>query len=323
MKILVSMLLALSLITGISAPASAAVYTNYAYVFTDAIDGTTRWQSPIIDGSGNQQWPTITSKWSEVRDVTENDTSPHVGIDLSITTYKRVAAVSSGTITVLGGSYNTISLKVDSPSNVWCHYEHLASTSGLRDGQTFKAGEFLATAGSAGTGSPHLHFGAYNKPNFGSAGSNYDGYRRGYRNETLYRHAKSWEYGRNCDVFSQVGWNGGSAQVTVVFSGSGNTHREKPAEVRLYYRTTPTGAWIDGGTMSNSGSSTDFVYTYDFTKKTSLASGTTIYWMVRIKRNNSNISYPYMWCPAQFYRPASDPNATTQRYAYRTNILSY
>ena len=50
--------------------------------------------------------------------------------------------------------------------------------------------------------------------------------------------------------------------------------------------------------------------------------GTTIHWLVRIKRGGlpSNI-YSYCWAPAKYDQPDPNPNATSYAYAYYTNTI--
>ncbi|WP_200967733.1 M23 family metallopeptidase [Insulibacter thermoxylanivorax] len=288
-------------------PANAA-YSEYSEVFRGVIDSTTRWISPIADSNGNQLWPTVTSKWNEVRNV--NGTSPHVGVDLSVQTSKRVVAVADGYLTNLGDRYNTVSLKT--ANDVYCHYEHMVvNTTGYPNGD-YEEGDRIGTAGSTGsTGGEHLHFGAYDQ--------NSTSGRKSYRTETLYRHASSWNYGRNLDTFSQAQWNSNKiARLTIVFSGAGNTHTELPQSVILYYRIVGSTAWIQGGSMQRNGST----YEYTFNFENVVPSGTNIQWMARITRNLS-ISYPYVWAPAKYYRPSSNPNSNSYPYAYFSNTVTY
>lgn len=288
-------------------PSVNAAYTPYSEVFTGAIDATTRWSSPIENSSGSQIWPTVTSKWSEPRNV--DGTSPHVGVDLSISTSKIIVAVADGTLKNLKDSLNTVSL--ETASGVYCHYEHMVvATTTYPDG-TYAEGDRIGTGGSVGAAAEHLHFGAYSKNEIAG--------RKAYRTETLYRDTASWNYGRNLDVFSQAKFLSSKiAQITVVFSGTGNTHTEVPSAVTLFYRTAGSSNWIQGGAMQRIG--TTFDYKFDF--QNVVPTGTNIQWMARITRN-LGITYPYAWAPAKYYRPDTNPNSTSNAYGYFPNTVTY
>lgn len=299
-------ILCLLMLFSMALPASA--YTEYDETFIgEAIDGTTHWVSPLKNGS-SYYYATITSKWNEHRTT---GTSPHVGIDLSISQTNVVVAVTAGTLkkdtSSDGISYNNVTLDTGhSTKNVFCHYEHCSS---LQSNGYYNQGDQVATGGSYGyPNQPHLHFAAYNTDRLDT--------RKGYRNETLYRHASPWNYGRNCDTFSQLQWNNNTtAAATLVFSGAGNPHNEKPYSAQIYYRVKGSTTWIGPYNMTNS---TGYVYSYDF--RNLVSSGTEIEWVVRYRRSSPSA---YMWAPAKFYNPASDPNGSTRKWAYATNTVQY
>ena len=296
----------LCILTLFAIPLQSYAYSDYSETFIgQPIDGTTRWVSPLKSGT-NYYYATITSKWNEQRTV---GTTPHVGIDLSISQTKTVVAVTSGTLrkdTSTGGSkYNNVTLDTGHPTKkVYCHYEHCSL---LQADGYYNQGDKVATGGKYGTEDPHLHFAAYDTNNLDT--------RKGYRNETLYRSASSWNYGRNCDTFSQMQWNNNTASVTLVFSGSGNTHTEKPSAAQIYYRVHGTTNWLGPYNMVNS---SGYTYTYNF--RNLVSSGTEIDWVVRYRRSSPA---KYMWAPAKFYNPASDPNGSTLKWAYATNTVQY
>ncbi len=299
----------LSILTLFAMPLqSYAAYSAYSETFiSQPIDGTTRWVSPLKSGT-NYYYATITSKWNEQRAV--EGSSPHVGIDLSIAQTNVVVAVKSGTLikdtSDNGSIYNNVALDTGHPTKkVYCHYEHCASVQA--DGY-YNQGDQVAKGGATGTDSPHLHFAAYDTNKLGT--------RKGYRNETLYRSASSWNYGRNCDTFSQMQWNNNTtATVTLVFSGEGNPHNEKPYAAQIYYRVHGTTNWIGPFNMVNS---SGYIYTYNF--RNLVSSGTAIDWVVRYRRSSPA---SYMWAPAKFYNPSSDPNGSTLKWAYATNTVQY
>ena len=291
----------------ISSASIASAYTDYSEVYVpDAIDSTTRWVSPTKNGAAYSYF-TINSKWAEVRTT---GTSPHVGVDTPVSKAYNVVAVTNGTLTrdKADTSYNTTSLST-SKSGVYCHYEHMLSADIMPNGQ-YKQGDKIGIPGTQGA-PLHLHFGAYSANTLSG--------RKSYRNETLYRNSgANWDNGRYVDVFSQVLWLGnGTAQITASFSGSDNSHTEKPKEMRVFYRVAGTTNWIDGGLMTNT---SGYNYTYNFTGK--VASGTRIEWTVRITRNISKSDGKiYVFAPSKFYNPSPDPNATSNKYAAFTNTV--
>jgi murein DD-endopeptidase MepM/ murein hydrolase activator NlpD len=205
LTILASVFISLALVVPVFA------YTGYDVTFIqDAIDGTTRWVAPLKSGT-SYLYSTITSKWNEQRSTgTSTGTSPHVGIDVSISTSNVVVAVASGALTKDtssdGQSYNNIALRTPpSSKSVYCHYEHCASV--YANGQ-YAQGDQVGVGGDYGSpGQPHLHFAAYDTSSLST--------RKGYRNETLYRNAGNWNNGRNCDTFSVVSWvSNTTAQIT-------------------------------------------------------------------------------------------------------------
>ncbi len=284
---------------------SASAYSAMSEVFIpNAIDATTRWGSPVSLNNA-VQWPTINSKWCEVRTT---GTSPHVGVDMPVGRSYKVLAVTAGYLKrdTNDTSYNTTSLST-SKANVYCHYEHMRAGD-IKPNGNYQKGDVIGIPGDVGA-ALHLHFGAYDKDTLSG--------RKSYRNETLYRNVAAWDYGRHVDVFSQVQWLGnGKAQITVSFSGANNDNTEKPKEVRVYYRPANTTNWIDGGTMTNT---SGYNYQYDF--KTKMSTGTSFEWIVRITRNKSVSSGNVIFAPAKFYNPIANPNGTTIRYPFFTNVV--
>lgn len=171
-----------------------------------------------------------------------------------------------------------------------------------------RQGEAFGIPGDVGSeGSVHLHFGAYSKNTMSG--------RLAYRNETLYRDTSQWGNGRYLDTFSKVEWNKNSvASVVLSFSGKNNDHTEKPYAAQIYYRKAGALAWSGPFNMTNS---SGYTYTYDF--KNEVPAGTTIEWLVRYRRSSPST---YMFCPAKFYNPSSNPNTTGYSWAYVTNTVS-
>lgn len=270
----------------------------------DAIDATTRWGTPIYY-NGAPSWHKINSKWCEVRTI---GTSPHVGIDTPVGKSYTVVAVVAGNLKrdTNDSTYNTTSLST-SKANVYCHYEHML-VKDIKPNGYYRAGDPIGIPGDAGA-ALHLHWGAYTTETLSG--------RKSYRNETLYRNASNWDNGRHIDVFSQVQWLGsGQAQVTISFSGANDDHTEKPKEVRMFYRVANTTNWIDGGTMTNPSG-----YNYQYNFRNVLSAGTSVEWTVRITRDRTIQSGNIIFAPAKFYNPYANPNATTIKYPFYTNVV--
>ena len=306
MKRQVIIIFTVLIVLALSSSSVVTAYSNFSVVFTDAINGTTRWISPIKE-DGSLDDPIITSKWNEARSI---GTSPHVGVDIGVDEDYRIVAVAPGKWEKVtdDSKYNTYSLDTD-VTGLYCHYEHMSYAVGPQD--DVKLGQYLGIPGKYAPANEninvHLHFGAYNKNKMSG--------RLAYRNETLYRDNSDWGNGRYLDTFSKVEWGSGSiARVTISFSGAGNGHTEKPSSVKIYYREEGDLAWIGPYNMTNSNA---YQYTYDFSGK--VPEGTTVQWLVQYKRASSNIA---MYCPAKFYKPGDNPNVSGYSWAYKTNTVT-
>lgn len=312
LKKIITVLLSLALI-GSSTVTSSAAYSAYSLVFkgdvnhSGAYDATTRWYSPLATPNGSQSYLTVSSKLGEPRAVASNNTSPHTGVDLAAPDGTRVIAVQAGTATPQRDSFNTLVLSNGKAGVPYCHYEHMYSRF-VKTGSCAK-GDLLGYTSNTGSGQYHLHFGAYDTSTLTG--------RRAYRTETFYRNAAAWNYGRDLDVFSNSQWNVGNvAKITVVFTGANRANTEVPAEVRIYYRSG-TQTWTNGGVMTRG---SNFTYSYKL-PSSKYPSGTTVQWMVRIKRNIRSVSYPYTWAPAKYYRPSTNPNSNAYTYACFSNVM--
>ena len=306
--------------------------TDYTQKFVPAaINGTATWKSPIRY-NGEYLAPQVNSKWNEVRNV---GTSPHIGIDLEVYDGTPLVAVDDGVLSnVIYSTYNVVSLDVSttdsyySGKTVCCHYEHCSS---VNPSGTYTEGDIIGYSGHYGQSSNnrHLHFAAHDR--------NVMSGRLGYRNETLYRYSIKgpmpytgtqvndyWEKGKHLDTFS---WSTDSQShvVSIILSMSGpnNNDSEHPSEVKLYYRTTNGGNWSGPVNMSNAGNSNTFKYSFDFaTIPNQVPSGSTVQYVIRYKRTNYNTTQ-YMWAPAKYYDPNSNPNATSYPYGYFTLNVNY
>lgn len=245
----------------------------------------------------------VNSKWNQPRST---GTNPHNGVDLNASVNTNVYAPYNGWIEHITGAGGTdIQFVVDVNNNYTkdssdyaVRFYHLNS----REATGYVSqGDLIGKSGSKGTSAAHLHFGIYDRTNY-----------LWLRNEVNYRHLSSsnWNSGKALDIFSVVQWNGTSASFTAYVLDE--TGASALSEVRMYYRTTSSGTWTDGGTVSRSG----YVYTYDFSSI--FPSGTTVYWMFRMTR--SGISQR-AYGPAKYASPATNPNSVSEPYAYWTNTI--
>ena len=243
-------------------------------------------------------WPQINSKWNQPRN---DGTSPHQGVDVYAVSGTPVYAVWNGWVE--WKDTDKIRFRIDinkdgvkNDTLYYCDYYHLSS----RKPSGYYA--MAAQIGNSGGTPAHLHFGVLD-----SSG-------RWCRNEVNYRFTSYWNSGRDVDVFSREQWSSATCQITIYFKDNGVT--KYPDEVRIYHRKNGTSTWTDGGAMTKSGS----IYSYNFSGK--YPSGTTINWLVRIRRGDQTGDY-YRWCfaPAKYDHPNINPNATSYKYAYFTKTL--
>lgn len=248
----------------------------------------------------------VNSKWSQPRST---GTNPHNGVDLHATVNTDVYAPYNGWTTAINitGSYD-IEFIVDANGNgvqdssdYRVRFYHMNDREAL--GYKTK-GQKIGKSGNQGTNAAHLHFGI----STGSGSS-----LKWWRNEVNYRHligSSYWNGVRDLDIYAQVEWSVSTASLIAYAKDEhGKTALE---EVRMFYRTTPSGAWTDGGTMSKSGDT----YSYNFSGK--VPKDSTVYWMVRLKRTGvAQVAF----CPAKYYQPASNPNSTSYAYGYWQNVV--
>lgn len=247
----------------------------------------------------------VNSKWNQPR---SRGTNPHNGVDLQASLNTNVYAPYAGWATGINitGSHDVQFLvdanknKVKDDGDYYIHFYHMNA----RELNGYKTqGQLIGKSGNQGGVPAHLHFGI----------CAVDSGLRWLRNEVNYRYLSSsnWGSGQDLDIYSQVRWNNNTPSIIAYIRDDG---AKKPmSEVRMYYRTTSSGKWIDGGLMTKSGDT----YTYNFNGKFSC--GTTVYWMVRLTR--SGVSQA-AFCPAKYFHPDSDPNKPSQPYGYWTNTMT-
>ena len=288
-----------------SFPAVSLSYT-YNWYFEYTPPATLDWACPLpLDD--NNHWPTVTSSWNTPRDV---GTNPHRGVDLSAKYGTTVYAVWDGWLTQVG--LYTIRFQIDINSDrikndtvYYCEHYHLSNR---EDPDYYTKGQPIGNSGNeGGQYDPHLHF--------GGASSNI----RWYRNEVNYRYQSEWNNGKDVDSFKWVEWNNNNtAAITIYFMDSPTSPPPiSPSEVVIFHRKNGTSTWTNGGSMAYIG---NYKYTYSFAGK--YPTGTTINWLVRIKRSGLGDFYPYCWAPAKYDNPDPNPNSTSYPYAYITNTIN-
>lgn len=275
---------------------STAFAYSYDEVFKNAPPQIINWGCPTAT------WYSVSSKWNQPRDI---GTNPHQGIDIAAPYGTTLKCVWSGWTTKIGTysirqkiDINNDGIQNDAEYN--CDYYHLSSRSA--DGYYAKGSTIGATGNEGGAYAAHLHFGGV------------DNSYRWFRNETNYRWTTNWNGGKAADSYSNVQWNSPSCQITVYFNTTSGLP-ESPGEVRIFHRQHGTTTWTDGGLMTNAGS---YNYTYNFSGK--YASGTSINWLVRIKRSGLSV-YSYCFAPSMYVQPDPNPNAPANAYPYYQNTL--
>lgn len=281
----------------------STIASAYDIVFSNTPPTIVNFISPLSTTS-TSGFVGVNSKWNQPRST---GTNPHNGVDLQASLNTSVYAPYAGWATGINvtGSYD-VQLLVDANKNkvkddgdYYIRFYHMNA----READGYKAqGQLIGKSGNQGGVPAHLHFGI----------CSINGGLKWLRNEVNYRYlsSKNWTSGQDLDIYSQVQWNNNTASIIAYIRDDGA--KKSLSEVRMYYRTTPSGAWTDGGTMTKSGDT----YSYDFGSL--FPSGTTVYWMARLTR--SGVSQT-AFCPAKYYQPTSNPNSTSYPYGYWTNTI--
>ena len=270
---------------------------SYTIVFSNVPPSILNWGCPT------NTWYGVNSKWNQPR---SEGTNPHCGVDILAPYGSVLKSVWAGWTTNVG-SY-TIQQNIDinndgvkNDSTYYCYYYHLSSRKPA--GYYSKGVQIGNTGNEGGTMGSHLHFGGLNSTSTWC------------RNETNYRWTTNWNGGKDVDAFSNVQWNNPSCQINAYFKDEGGIYT--PEEVRIFHRKHGTSTWTDGGLMTNAGS---YNFTYNFSGK--YLSGTSIDWLVRMKRSGLGTIYSYCFAPAKYSQPDPNPNASTYSYAYYQNTLN-
>ncbi len=285
---------------------SASEEKPYDIIFGSIPPSIEKFNSPLAPDE-KSGFVSVNSKWNQPRNV--KGTNPHNGVDLYAREGTPVYAPYAGWTEGIWatGDYD-IQLLVDANNNKikddgdnYVRFYHMSS----REKIGYKAqGELIGRSGNAGGVPDHLHFGI----------CSLSGGLKWLRNEVNYRYLANenneWNAGKDLDIYAYVSWDYGTASLDAYILD--DCVKKDLAEVRMFYRLTTSGEWIDGGIMQKSGDT----YSYNF--REILPRGTTVYWMVRLTR--SGISQR-AFCPALYRRPAADPNEPIEPYAYFTNVV--
>lgn len=285
---------------------SPAVSTRAAYdiVFQDAALKVVSFISPMSTGSSGG-FVLVNSKWNQPRSV---GTNPHNGVDLNASINTNVYAPYYGWSTknpVVGHSdieflvdANRNKVKDDGDYYVRFYHMNACESDGYKN-----QGQLIGKSGNQGNVPAHLHFGICSKNNG----------LKWLRNEPNYSYLASskWASGKDLDIYSQAKWSNNTASIVAYIRDDGV--KRDMAEVRIYYRSKPSGTWTDGGLMSKNGD------TYSYSFKGIYPAGTNVYWMVRLIR--SGVSQA-AFAPAKFFQPNNNPNASAYAYGYWVNTMT-
>lgn len=288
----------------VDAPESATRASAYDIVFGNTILPLLTFNSPLSSTSSSG-FVNVNSKWNQPR---TSGTNPHNGVDLQAALDTPVYAPWAGWvigINVVGNAdiqflVDANNDRVQNDGDYYVRFYHLNS----REANGYKTkGALIGYSGNQGGYPAHLHFGI----------CSISGGLKWFRNEVNYRHLSSanWNAGQDLDIYGQVRWNNNTP--SLIAYAHDETGTKALTEVRMYYRTTISGAWTDGGVMTKSGNT----YSYNFNGK--FSTGTTVYWMVRLTRGTIS---QRAFCPAKFYQPTSNPNSSSYAYGYWTNTMS-
>lgn len=283
-------------------PATTA--SAYDIVFGNTILPLLTFNSPL-SSSSSRGFANVNSKWNQPRTSGSN---PHNGVDLQAVVNTPVYAPWAGWATGINITGNAdIQFLVDANNDgvqndgdYYVRFYHMNS----REANGYKTkGALIGHSGNQGGVPAHLHFGI----------CSVSGGLKWFRNEVNYRHLSSanWNAGQDLDIYGQVRWNNNVPSI-IAYAHDENG-KTALTEVRMYYRTTASGAWTDGGLMTKSGDT----YSYNFNGK--FPTGTTVYWMVRLTRGTIS---QRAFCPAKYYQPTSNPNSSSYAYGYWTNTMS-
>jgi len=301
-KNILAMFITITIITSIFSTNVFAA--DYSVVFGNTPPSIVNFNSPL-SSSSTSGFVAVNSKWNQPRPSGSN---PHNGVDLQAAVNTNVYAPYDGWLTAISvtGDYdidflvdaNNNNIQDDGDYHIRFYHMNSRETAGKKS-----KGALIGKSGNQGTSAAHLHFGICAT----STGLKW------LRNEVNYRHLSStnWNSGKDLDAYAQVQWNGNIASITAYIRNDGI--KEYFSEVRMYYRTTTSGAWTDGGNITRSGD----IYNFDFTGK--VPSGTKVYWMIRLIRSGITQA---AFCPAKFYQPDNNPNASSYAYGYWTNTVN-
>ena len=279
---------------------------NNGYLPDDTYVSAGICRSPIGTSSSSEEFPSVTSKFAEIRTVQPN---PHNGVDLSVY-QKQVRACYSGKVAWVNPSWDGSTrgagryvilghgtLKADGSYPWYSRYLHLDSVdSSITEGATVSKGQLLGISGDSGApGSWHLDFGFLAK-----WGSSEDLFMPPER----FFSTSNWNNEKDLGFIQVPYWNSSTSSIDVVAYPKG-TNDGSTLNVYIVLKPSTSSTWTTYS-MSSVGN-----YTYRFIPSSQGISGTIDYY-IKATRPGYSTTY-YMTRP--YYKPNQIPTS-----AYRITI---
>ena len=295
----------------------AYTYDSYEkFYYTGSFYGSWYLYSPFRDGSNNQLYPGVTSKYNNPRSLTS---SPHGGVDFTASVGTNVYPLAAGQVIYVNssidpdfGKYVVVRYDVNQDGyldSVYGRHAHL-NVINVSQNQSVYASTLLGQSGSSGTTAAHLHVDMRTNNN-----SN-NGVYRSIPFREYYSNRSNWNYGRDLDWASQHSVSGRTFYVYCYGKTDGSANIT-PSEVKLWVRIAGSSNSWTGYSMTNGGS-----YRYNVTVPTTdFPSGTQVEYFFSGKRGDvSESSYcPYGLYPAKLKAPPIPPSTS---YSYDKYTLT-
>lgn len=247
-------------------------------------------------------FPAVTSQWNQPRSI---GTNPHRGVDLRASLGTRVDAVCNGFVTYQSGTDLKFVCDVNGDGinndSLEIFYDHLSAVGFVTTNAYVYEGTKIALSGDENdTVSPHLHFGTRTSRLGTTVWT---------RNEPYYRWTSNWNYGRDLDFISLVGWTSNTASIVAYEMALGIKSSLNSNSATLYHR-------LDGNSVWNSVQMTKSGDNYTYNLSNIYSNGQVINWMVKVDNPHTTSSYKSAFMIPKYKQPDSNPNATTNKYDY-------
>lgn len=275
--------------------------------------------SPFRDGSNNERYPYVTSKYNNPRPLTS---SPHGSVDFGVDIGTPVYPLSNGQVTYVNssidpsfGKYVIIRLDVNRDGtldNVWARYAHLNKIF-ISQGASVSIDTLIGESGSTGTTAAHLHVDLRDNNNSNTGVYHHLPWREYYNNRW------DWNTGKDLDWMSGHSVSNRTFSVYCYGKTDGGVNIT-PSEVKLWVRKAGSSDPWRGYTMSHAG---DYKYTVTV-PSVDFPDGTTVEYFYSGKRGEvDESSYcPYGLYPAKFKAPAIPPSSTVN-FAKYSHIMGW